>query len=507
MRYIRFCYTMTTDTTSYRIGVKFTPYDWAIFASNQFGIYNSWINGSTVFDPTMGLGNLLEALIKIGLSNGLKINELPTNRLYGNELNDYFYTEALARFKKEYGLDMSANFSNSDFFELETKEYDIIFGNPPWMNFTDLPAEYKTKLKPLFIEYDLVQDTKKMLLGGSRVDIAALVIQKSIADFLAPNGNAYFFQPLSLLLNDGAHDSFRRYNVKGTDFSLEEVYDFNEIKVFEDVSTRHGLVHYQKDKHARFPIQYYRNIKNEWLEKRAAPILTITGPLSIFDKDAPSPLFDFKSIPLNKDSKPRQGINTSGANRIFFFSSYEEIDEHNCLLNDEILLPKIFVFPLLIADNFKPNNGHARRWVLLPYSLDGKPLELEVIQSHALLWNYLELNKSALSNRKGQMIQTWRERGYWWALLGVGKYNFTKHKVVWEAYGRKTFQPQLFSGRWQANQSLQAYIPMSNKKEAQRVLSALKNPAIEHYLHSLKMDGTMNWAQPGKIRKLFIFSD
>jgi hypothetical protein len=105
------------------------------------------------------------------------------------------------------------------------------------------------------------------------------------------------------------------------------------------------------------------------------------------------------------------------------------------------------------------------------------------------------------------MIQTWRERGYWWALLGVGKYNFSKYKVVWEAYGRKTFEPKIFSGRWQANQSLQAYTPLSNKKEAKRILSALKNPAIEHYLRSLKMDGTMNWAQPGKIRKLFEFSD
>lgn len=498
---------MTTNSSAYSIGVVFTPLDWAIFASKHFGIYNAWINGSSVFDPTMGRGNLLAALIQIGLNSGLSVKQMPTHTLHGNELNSVLYKEALDRFKKDFELDMRSNFTNSDFFELEPTEYSIIFGNPPWMNFTDLPLEYKTKLKSVFIEYDLVEDTKKLLLGGSRVDIAALVIQKAIADFLEPDGHAYFFQPLSLLLNDGAHDSFRRYHVKGIDFSIEAVYDFNEISVFPDVSTRHGLVHYQKNKKARFPITYFRNSENTWIEQRAAPILSITGPLSVFNNDAPSPLFNFKPIQLRKSATPRQGINTSGANRIFFFSSYEDVDAETCRLNKTILLPKQFVFPLLVSANFKDASSPPMKWVLLPYTRNGKPLDLKGIRKHTLLWDYLQLNKSVLSSRKGKMIETWKDRGYWWALLGVGKYNFAKHKVVWEAYGRKTFEPMIFSGRWQANQSLQAYIPLNTKKEALRIRKALKNPVIEHYLHSLKMDGTMNWAQPGKIRKLFHFID
>ncbi|MDB0037820.1 SAM-dependent DNA methyltransferase [bacterium] len=498
---------MTVNTNSYWIGVIFTPLDWAIFASKKFGIYNDWINGSTVFDPTMGQGNLLESLIRIGVKEGLTIDEMPIHNLYGNELNHQLYNDALERFRKEFHIDMSSNFTNSDFFSLESREYNIIFGNPPWMNFTDLPAEYKVKLKPLFIEYDLVEDTKKMLLGGSRVDIAALVIQKSIADFLTENGHAYFFQPLSLLLNDGAHDSFRRYNVKGINFSLETVYDFNDIQVFEDVSTRHGLVHYKKNKKARFPIPFFGNHKNKWLEKRAAPILSNNGPLSVFNNDAPFPLFNFKPIQLDKDSTPRQGINTSGANSVFFFNAYQDIDEDTCMVNDTYLLPKKFVYPLLVAENFRESSLSPKKWVLLPYTQNGRPLEMKIILSHPTLWDYLQLKQTALKSRKGKMIQTWRDRGYWWALLGVGKYNFSKHKVVWEAYGRKTFEPTIFSGRWQVNQSLQAYTPLNSKKEAERIQTALKNPVIEHYLHSLKMDGTMNWAQPGKIRKLFDFTD
>lgn len=498
---------MISGSTAYRIGVIFTPADWAIFASKCFDIYNKWMNGAQVFDPTMGDGNLLAALIQIGLDEGRALNEMPIHNLFGNELNSVIYQHAIDRFNVDFGQDMRSNFTNSDFFKLEPREYDIIFGNPPWMNFTELPWDYKTELKSIFIEYDLVEDTKKLLLGGSRVDIAALVIQKSIADFLVPNGNAYFFQPLSLLLNDGAHDSFRRYHVKGIDFSLEAVYDFNEMSVFQNVSTRHGLVHYQKSKKALFPIDFFRLIENNWFEQRAAPILSIAGPLSVFDKNEPSPLFNFEPIQLKKKSTPRQGINTSGANRIFFFHSYEEVDAETCRLNKSILLPKQFVFPLLVSANFKNASLLPQKWVLLPYTKNGKPLNLSGIKKHTLLFDYLQSHQAFLSDRKGKMIETWTERGYWWALLGVGKYNFAKYKVVWEAYGRKTLDPKIFSGRWQSNQSLQAYIPLSSKKEAKRVQAALKNPVIEHYLHSLKMDGTMNWAQPGKIRKLFHFTD
>ena len=56
-------------------------------------------------------------------------------------------------------------------------EYDILFGNPPWANFTDLSNSYKERLKPYFVAEGLVPDKKQVLLGSSRTDIAALVLK------------------------------------------------------------------------------------------------------------------------------------------------------------------------------------------------------------------------------------------------------------------------------------------------------------------------------------------
>jgi hypothetical protein len=57
------------------IGAVFTPLEWAKFAIRQFDIYQKWMDGATVLDPTMGEGNLLEALIQMGVENGIAPQE------------------------------------------------------------------------------------------------------------------------------------------------------------------------------------------------------------------------------------------------------------------------------------------------------------------------------------------------------------------------------------------------------------------------------------------------
>ena len=490
-----------------KIGDVFTPLPWGEFAIEQFDIFNQWISGASVFDPTMGTGNLLESLITFGIKQGYSIDQLPTNRLYGNELNREYYEKALSSFSNKYKLNMNRNFFNADILTFHSKKFDILFGNPPWQNFVDLPAAYKTKIKSDFFKYDLIGNSQDLLLGGSRIDIAALVIQKSIRDFLADNGNAYFFMPLSLLLNDGANQYFRSYKIHDTQYAPVKVYDFNELNIFDGIATRYGLVHFKRDTKVKFPLSYERFEHGSWKNYSAKPLLHPTNPLSILPSDTSNPLTDFKPIVINKESTPRQGINTCGANFIFFFNKYEQIDRETCLVDDRSELPSKYVYPLLTSANFKEKKFTPYKWVLLPYSKNGRPLELHQVKSDPLLWSYLKANQDHLKKRKGSLIGTWLKKGYWWAMLGVGPYNFMPYKVVWEAYGKTKFSPILIRGNWQANQSLQAFIPFRTLDEAENILKQLQHPAIESYLLSLKMEGTMNWAQPGKIRKLLHYKD
>ncbi len=493
------------------IGAVFTPLKWAFFAIEEFQIFQKWIAGATIFDPTMGEGNLLFALIEYGIAKGYAIKDLPIHQLYGVELNEMYYNTFFEKGKIQYGIHfLPENYQNKDIFFLEKEQkFDIIFGNPPWQNFGDLPISYKEKIKPVFFKYDLVQHAQDLLLGGSRIDIAAVVMQKVIQENTLEKGECVFFMPLSLLLNDGANSEFRTYKVNKTYYHIDKIFDFHEEKVFGSVATRYGLVHFQRDEKQVFPIPYLMKHATAWKNYEAKPLLKQNNPLSIIEVGENSPLSNFSPIVLKKENTPRQGINTCGVNDIFFFERCENTDnDDDYLLNGEIILPKKYIFPLITSKNFKENGKEKPlKWVLLPCYTNGKPIELADIHREPALLAYLEKHKARIQARKGTLINVWLKKGYWWAFLGVGEYSFSPYKVVWEAYGKNTFKALIFEGNWQANQSLQAFMPAKNLEEAEKIAGFLNDKQIENYLLSLKMEGTMNWAQPGKIKKLISFEE
>lgn len=491
--------------SDFEIGTIFTPYVWSKFAIQKYGLLDDWLLGKTILDPTMGEGALLEALIDVALENGHTLGNLPIKNLFGVELNSKFHANAIEKFKNKYSIDMTGCFYNNDILTLSKIKTDIIFGNPPWQNFVDLPPAYKAFTKKFFHKFNLIGNAKELLLGNSRIDIASLVIQKTVVDNMHNTGYAIFFIPLSILLNDGANKNFRLFQVGDTQYSLSSVYDFNTIEVFLGISTRYGIARFDRNTSQQYPIPYFRYENGNWNEYFASPAVKSNGALIIdnnIDKKNIIP-----KIIVPSYAKPRQGINTCGANSIFFFEEYIALGNGLCKVNSKYILPQKFIFPLITTKNFvdatKPN-----KWVLLPYNQDtGKPLANDELNQHTTLADYLRQFQDCLEKRKGTMLNAYIKRGLWWSLLGVGKYNFSKYKIVWEAYGKKVFRPRIFHGSWQANQSLQAFVPCNDLVTANKILADLCDQRVENYLLSSKMEGTMNWAQPGRISALFEFSD
>ena len=488
---------------SLSIGAIYTPEKWARFAIEKFNIFEAWISGKTVFDPTMGEGSLLAALAEYGLSRGYTPARLPWERLYGLELNAESHKKAVDYFSARYGIDMRGNFFNADIFDFNDRAFDVLFGNPPWCNYVDLPQDYKEFIKPFFHRYGLIDNAKKLLLGGSRIDIAALVIQKTIIDNLRENGEAVFFLPLSLFLNDGAHTAFRKFKRLNDRYALYSIYDLENTRAFDGVATRHGIAHFKRTGEESGIVPFFRFEDDAWKEYKA---ISAGAGKPYHITCAAAPVLDIPRIEVPPCAKPRQGVNPCGAINVFVFKEYEAMADKLCKVNKNIYLPKKYVYPLITARNFGGDES-PEKWVVLPYNkVAGKPLTEGELREEPALAEYLWKNKETLENRKGTLIQTHIKRGIWWAMLGVGPYSFTDHKIVWEAYGKNTFRPKIFTGNWQANQSLQAFIPCNTKKNAEALLSALSDPKIETYLRSSKMEGTMNWAQPGKIASLLCYS-
>ena len=188
-----------------QIGQVFTPLKWAEWLINRWGVFDAWLDGAHVCDPTAGQGAFALAMLHIARQKGVPITRERLSRLTLIEIVPSHLERFREDIKREFGVDVPASqvFCQDVITEDHPRKYDILVGNPPWANFSALPTAYKERLKPFFLQEGLVPDRKKMLLGASRIDIAALVLKVVLGRLLKENGTGYFYIPTSLFFGDG----------------------------------------------------------------------------------------------------------------------------------------------------------------------------------------------------------------------------------------------------------------------------------------------------------------
>ncbi len=487
------------------IGQVFTPVKWAEWLINKWNIFDAWVNGAHICDPTAGQGVFALAMLHIARRNGIPITRERLSRLTLIEI----VPSHLERFRENVKQEFEVDFPTSRIFcqdvitEGHAGKYDILVGNPPWANFSALPTDYKERLKPLFLQEGLVPDRQKMLLGSSRVDIAALVLKVVLGRLVKKNGTGYFYIPTSLFFGDGAHNGFRNYLARDSrnadasyrDFAVDTVYEWTSTKVFDGVGTSYCCARFRGDKRQDFPVSYFRESAERWVEHKALPLKDRTDPWRVVRDLDELKEGTTLEVRLSSEQVPRQGVNTCGANSVFIF---DQKPSH---------LPEQFLYPLATKELWRQQTGLPQKWILLPYhGQTGKPLTWCQIEQYPVLRDYLQNVQQVLQARKGTLLRTALKRGSWWALLGVGPYSFAPFKIIWEAYGKDEFNPIVLSSvegqMWQANQSMQAFIPCWTERDAQRIKTALENPKIPALLGQLNGAGKCNWAQPGKIKKI-----
>ena len=476
------------------IGQFFTPIAWAKWLIERWHVFDAWLAGARICDPTAGQGAFALAMFEIAKERGVALTSSLLSRL---KLIDIDAASLLA-FKEtaraNFGVNFPiANLLNHDVLTTQFIErFDILIGNPPWMTYAKLPLVYKRQIASLFINEGLVLDKRRLLLGSSRIDLSALILNRTLGRLLEQNGSGYFYIPLSLFFGDDAHSGFRNYISNGRDFKVEEVYEFSKNKVFKGVSTAYGAAHFHIDSRQEFPVKYFKEIDNEWIPYSSIPLHGQGSQWRITTGEGRLPTFN---VSLSADQKPRQGVNTCGANEVLLFRE------------KPAYLPSEFLFPVATKESWRGSKRSPMKWILLPYDrVTAKPLSWGQITKSENLAEYLMQKKSILEARKGTLIQSAIQNDKWWSLLGVGTYSFAPYKVIWEAYGRDQFTPIILdnfdSHPWQGNQALHAYIPCWSKAEAQRIQAELSQPAIPVLLRELNGGGKCNWAQPGKVMKI-----
>lgn len=463
------------------LGAVFTPARWARWALDRLDVPARTAGGATVCDPTAGEGAFALALAEAWAGTSGTFDRAWARRITLVEREGTFLEAFARRWRTRWGF----AFPEDHLVEADVvtappdQRFDWVVGNPPWATYPDLSADDQTRYRPWFSALGLVSRAPDLLLGRSRLDVAALVTARVLGALVAPGGRAGFFLPLSLFHNEGAPGRWRAR------WRPDVVYDLTGCRVFPGVATRCGWAEFTpgRPRDGR-EVAYFCGGPGAWEPRRAVQD-DDEGPLRLVDPGAPA---DLPTLDLDAWQRPRQGINTGGLNAAF-----------------HVTAPPRGVDPAFVH----PLAAKADRFVLVPYDRQGRILDAGALADTGLD-RYWEPWKAKLAARKGVLLGTQLAQGRWWALLGVGAYAFAPYKVLWSAYGGHRLDARVFGPRddgtvWQGDQALQAYVPCLDEADARRIAEFLNGDEVGRYLTGSRGAGTRNWAQPGRFKRLWRF--
>lgn len=148
------------------------------------------------------------------------------------------------------------------FAPLFVGKVDYVAGNPPWVNWQNLPEGYRDGMKPLWEKYGLFTlEGHAARLGGGKKDLAMIFVYSAVDNYLDYGGRLGFVITQSVFKTKGAGDGFRqlRFNKDGKTFHLKPlaVNDLSAMQVFEGATNRTAVLVCEKRKRAfRYPVPY-----------------------------------------------------------------------------------------------------------------------------------------------------------------------------------------------------------------------------------------------------------
>lgn len=358
------------------------------------------------------------------------------------------------------------------FMPLFVGQFDLVAGNPPWVNWDNLPEKYRDNTKPIWVHHGLFphggMDT---ILGKGKKDISMLMAYE-VCDALLRNGGRLGFVMTQSVLKTSSGQGFRTFKLaSGVPLAVGHVDDMVDLQPFEAATNRTSVVILEKGRTNSYPVAYtvwQKTVRG----KRVGYDLTlpeawemtrrlnyVAEPVASSDKRSAwltarrKATRALRKMSGQSDYEAHEGVNTGGANAIYWLTKIQERRDGTILVQnltegakrkvDQIQseVENDLVFPLV-------RGRDVRRWHPLPSAhilmvqdvKERRGVDETTLQSDLpKTWKYLkhfetELRARAAFKRyftrkhKGKIIET----GPFYSMFDVGEYTLARWKVVWK---------------------------------------------------------------------------
>jgi hypothetical protein len=342
--------------------------------------------------------------------------------------------------------------------------FDYVVGNPPWVNWESLADDYREATKELWREYGLLtgQGQLERMRGGKK-DVAMLMLYAAMDSYLRDGGKLGFVITQTVFKTKGAGDGFRRFRLgeEGAYLKVLSAQDLVELQPFEGATNRTATVVLQKGEPTEYPVSYivWQKAKPgrigvdftlEGVEERTRKTSLSARPVDSAQPASPwlttslAALAALQKVLGKSDYKAHEGVNTGGANGVYWLRVLERQPEGLLLaenLHDvgkikvkrvEALLEPDLVYPLLRGRDVTRWRTAPSAFILLPQSQErqreGIPeniLKTSLPRTYAYLKEFEEL----LADRSDRKY--YPEGSPFYTMRNVAEYTFAPYKVVW----------------------------------------------------------------------------
>jgi len=366
------------------------------------------------------------------------------------------------------GLDgLWARLLKNNFAPLTMGAFDYVVGNPPWVNWENLPDAYRKATVPLWHRYGLVPPGGlQSILGSSKMDISMLMTYVAMDRFLNFGGRLGFVVTQSVFKTAGAGQSFRRFQLgeRGEFLRVVHVDDMVTLNPFEGASNRTAVMVLEKGGPTRYPVPYTvwrkkgraRFTYDSTLEEVKAATRTLGFSAEPVDPDDPtSPWLTARKVALRavrkvlgkSDYTAHAGVYTGGANAVYWVEIVSRRHDglvvvRNITQGAKRKVPEVteaiepdLLYPLLRGRDVQRWRAEPSAWIVLTRTegMKEKTFSPSDFQDrYPYTYAYLKRFESALLERRDSVLQRAMKTGTpFYAMAAISDYTFAPWKVVW----------------------------------------------------------------------------
>lgn len=346
-------------------------------------------------------------------------------------------------------------------------QFDYVVGNPPWVNWENLPERYRTETLSLWHYYKFIPPGGiRSILGESKMDLSTLMTYVAVDKYVRDSGKLAFVITQSVFKTSGAAHGFRSFKLPGNiPMKVVHVDDMSELQPFEGATNRTAVLMLQKGQDTRYPVPYTywrKSIKGKGIDYDSDlnEVFSIVKrmelsaiPVSSQDRTSswltarPKALNSIKKVLGKSDYEAHAGVYTGGANGVYWMEILTKRPDGLLVIRNLIegakrevdsITTEIeadLVYPLLRGRDVKrwQANPSANILITRTESMSEKTFsEVQMQGTFPNTYKYLKHFESSLRQRKDSLLSRALKAGTPFYAMATSAYHFSPYKVVWK---------------------------------------------------------------------------